>query len=51
MRLILKCGQWGAFFLGCPFLMIGSGLMWVSDVCHDAVDVPPLSNGQRGDEA
>lgn len=35
MRAILKCGQWVAFFLGCPFLMIGSGLMWISDVCHD----------------
>jgi hypothetical protein len=35
MRAIFKCGQWAAFFVGCPFLMIGSGLMWISDTCHD----------------
>jgi hypothetical protein len=52
MQTIFKFGQWASFFLGCPFLMIGSGLMWVSDICHDkAIDLVPLTNGQRGDEA
>jgi hypothetical protein len=35
MKRIYKVAQWAAFFIGCPFLMIGSGLMWLSDVCHD----------------
>ena len=35
MRHFFKFGQWAAFFLGCPFLMIGSGLMWISATCHD----------------
>jgi hypothetical protein len=35
MRAVFKCGQWVAFFVGCPFLMIGSGLMWCSAYFHD----------------
>jgi hypothetical protein len=32
---LLKLIQWSAFFAACPFLMAGSGLMWISDTCHD----------------
>jgi hypothetical protein len=45
MRAILKCGQWGAFFLGWPFLMIGCLLMDLSDTCHDKA--LSVSNGDR----
>lgn len=35
MKHVWKIGQWASFLIGCPFLMIGSGLMSLSDICHD----------------
>jgi hypothetical protein len=31
----LNAGKWAALFVGSPFLMVGSFLMWCSQKCHD----------------